>query len=306
MFKCCHCGIDFPLDWRKEKGRRTHTPIPPFCSKECSKHQRRNFEVCNKCGRNISLPNITKHNKVCNGIQKRHVQESWKIGDNKYKCPHCPKISNITGISAHIWRTHEDGQNFKPLLGKPAWNKGLTKETDERVRKNGETLSLNCILGITKPKGHTWTKESRSKLSVSKSKLLEELGNGGFRDVKWYKIKNILDEEYIVRGTWELKVATKLNDLGVVWKRRVYLQYMRNDGVIRTYTPDFYLPKYDRYIEVKGYFSKEDRQKIHLVRKQNNVTIVILKSKHIKNINNLRLGILIGREPVSYAGSAGS
>jgi len=41
-------------------------------------------------------------------------------------------------------------------------------------------------------KGRKLSSESKFKLSLSRSKFLEEKGGGGFLDVKWYTSKNIL------------------------------------------------------------------------------------------------------------------
>ncbi len=47
------------------------------------------------------------------------------------------------GIDSHIWRVHTvEGKNFKPYLGKKAWNKGLNKYTNKIVEKYSTTNSL--------------------------------------------------------------------------------------------------------------------------------------------------------------------
>ena len=64
--------------------------------------------------------------------------------DGKYICPECRKTFKKFGICYHFWRCHtEEGQKLKTGQffhkkenGKIiAWNKGLTKETDERIKK---------------------------------------------------------------------------------------------------------------------------------------------------------------------------
>ena len=47
---------------------------------------------------------------------------------------------------------------------------------------------------------------------------------------------------------------------------KFYLEYQPK---IKKYTPDFYLPKQDIYIETKGFFDFADRQKHLLVKEQN-------------------------------------
>ena len=47
------------------------------------------------------------------------------------------------------------------------------------------------------------------------------------------------------------------------------LQYLEYQPKIKRYTPDFFLPKQNIFIEAKGFFDLADRQKHLLVREQN-------------------------------------
>lgn len=55
-------------------------------------------------------------------------------------CSYCGKSFSEKGIGSHIWRIHGDGVNFKPSFGKVAWNKGLTKETSDSMKRCAEKL----------------------------------------------------------------------------------------------------------------------------------------------------------------------
>lgn len=57
---------------------------------------------------------------------------------NLMQCPDCGKWFSSKGIGTHRWRIHGEGKDFKPFMNKPAWNKGLTKETSEAVRRKAE------------------------------------------------------------------------------------------------------------------------------------------------------------------------
>ena len=108
----------------------------------------------------------------------------------------------------------------------------------------------------------------------------------GFRDIPYYKAKNIEGKEYSVRGSWELKVAKKLNELGIKWIRNHILKYKRPDeSKERFYNPDFYLPDEDFYIEVKGYYSDKDKNKMQLVLKYNHD--IKIKMIFFKELNAL-------------------
>lgn len=122
-------------------------------------------------------------------------------------------------------------------LDKPAaWNKGLPgtfsgkKHTDETKKKISEKLSVN---------------------------------NKGGRS-KWYIVAG-----QSVQGTWERNVALKLEELGIRWQKlktnRDTLEYVM-DGKTRRYTPDFYLPDYDVYLEIKGHWWGRDKEKMNIVK----------------------------------------
>ena len=59
---------------------------------------------------------------------------------------------------------------------KPVWNKGLTKETDERVRKGAKTLKTRFANGTVKPSftGKTHSEETKQKISESMKRAYSE------------------------------------------------------------------------------------------------------------------------------------
>lgn len=82
-----------------------------------------------------------------------------------------------------------------------------------------------------------------------------------------------------MRSQLEQDVAAKLDEMGVAWDYEKYvLTYLKpvrqavckdceGDNVhsVRSYTPDFWLPEYKCYLEVKGKFGQTDRMKMRLV-----------------------------------------
>lgn len=127
-------------------------------------------------------------------------------------------------------------------------------------------------------KGHSVSQETKEKLSESRSKLLESC-KAGFQDVGWYKVKNLNGDEFTVRGHWEENVANKLTNDGILWIRNHSLKYVK-DGIRKTYNPDFYLPMTNEFIEVKGYYSDKDKEKMKLVLEQNDIKIYFIDQYH--------------------------
>ena len=90
-------------------------------------------------------------------------------------------------------------------------------------------------------------------------------------------------------STWEVACAKRLDELGIKWIRNpnIKLKYITRGNRARNYIPDFYLPDYDTYIEVKGYWTDAARHKMKDVQARNPVKILILESlDEIKNIKS--------------------
>ena len=86
--------------------------------------------------------------------------------------------------------------------------------------------------------------------------------------------------EVLMDSTWEVAMAKKFDELGVKWVRdeNMILEYRTVRNRKRKYIPDFYLPEYDLYIEVKGYWTDAARHKMVDVVERNNVKVLILES----------------------------
>ena len=231
---------------------------------------------CSKCGRDISLKGMPNHAKTCDGSVRIHALKEWLVGDNKYKCPICGKIYNKNGIGYHIWRKHGDGVSFKPLgNGHVAWNKGLTNETDERVRgiseKNSVIIQNKIKLGTFVP--GKMSDKARMELSISQS-----LNNRGGK-CKWFEVSGIK-----VQGTWERDMALKMTELGIVWEKphvgKDVIEYKIGD-IVKRYTPDFYLPDIGTYLEIKGHWWGNDKTKMDEVIKQRPEKKIVIIEKDV-------------------------
>jgi len=70
-------------------------------------------------------------------------KELWLQENGMYKCPFCNKEISKFGINNHLRYVHFGypcSKNFR-FLSKIPWNKGLTKETDDRLKKSGKNIS---------------------------------------------------------------------------------------------------------------------------------------------------------------------
>ena len=81
-------------------------------------------------------------------------------------------------------------------------------------------------------------------------------------------------------SSWEHICAAKLDEAGIQWVRdpNMTLEYRTVRNRKRKYIPDFYLPDYKLYIEVKGYWTDAARHKMADVQKRNDIDILIVES----------------------------
>lgn len=150
------------------------------------------------------------------------------------------------------------------LKGKPAWNKGLTKENDERVlqctKKIKEAFKNGANQGWTSNHKH-----SEKTKELIRKKILQRYENGW--EVKCgralkYIYESVIAGKVKVDGKWELAVAKYFDSKNLNWTRnKKRFKYINLEGKISTYCPDFWVEDWKTYVEVKGYETELDRCK---------------------------------------------
>lgn len=170
-----------------------------------------------------------------------------------YICKFCGKVcKNQNSLRNHerLCPSNPDRNYVSHTLGKTAWNKGLTKETDLRVKKNSESVSIamkNSEL-VKEHLSNMWTDELRQKQSERKKKLYSEhpekhpnvklAGNRG---------KMTYPEQLTFDWLNEHSIQNEHNYHFVTDKFNRYV--------------DFYLPTLNVFIEVDGEHWHKDTQK---------------------------------------------
>lgn len=148
----------------------------------------------------------------------------------------------------------------------------LSKETKAKISKTlrGRKFSEATL---AKKRGKRHTEEAKEKMrqaalerwqdSKFQLRMRSKLGCGAHTKGGYRK-----DLGYYVRSRWEANFARLLMFLRVDCKyesERFVIKDLSGE-VVATYLPDFYLEVLDRYVELKGYWYEEARQKIKLFR----------------------------------------
>ncbi len=195
------------------------------------------------------------------------------------ECQYCHKPYKLYGL-----KNHEKSCNCNPdrIPGHcphagGGWNKGLTKETDKRIKNAAEKLHERYEKGEIKTWCDGLTKENDERIKKYAQKIsrtAKEHGlSGGYRKgigrgkKGWYK-------GIFCDSSWELAFVIYHIDHNISIKRcEEKLEYEMN-GRVRKYLPDFVVG--NKIIEIKGW-----RDESSIIKEKNFPNILIIDKMSI-------------------------
>ena len=237
---------------------------------------------CKYCGKEFeSSQKLAAHTSWCDkNPNKRdknaldHARKTAVYGVLKNKgvevpCQYCGKLCKLYGLKNHEKYCKENPNRiqikrkmseYKNGTYTP-WNKGLTKDTDERVAKNAKSISDSYSSGKSKSWCGGLTKETDDRLAKLSKKVSDTI-NAKVENDTWHsslgKVYHYDCNGYSMHGSWELALAEYLNSKNIKWIRpKDKFKYYFKDAW-HWYHPDIYLVDYDIYIEVKGCITEKD------------------------------------------------
>lgn len=202
---------------------------------------------------------------------------------NKYKCVVCN--INIKGLSKYnMCQSCSQKNRFKNPENNPNWKNGISLiihkcidcgisvsyKAKRCLKCNGKIRSQlflgenNPMFGKKRPKH---SKFMRKNNPIFKSKISSYMWKGNTYNNIW------------MRSQWEIWTAQWLDLSNIKWLYESQTFDLGNT----TYTPDFYLPEFDCYIEIKGWETKEYKKKIQLLYKNHpKINIQIWKKEELQ------------------------
>ena len=201
-------------------------------------------------------------------------------------CKYCKEAKNIFGLKNHESyckmnpeRKSKAGEN-NPMFGKKS-NASNQYIKSKKMGLPSPLLGQETRKKISdSKKGEKWTLERKKKHSEKMKKTV-------LKNPSSYSANNISGRTKIfeyrgfkLKGKWELDVAKWLDSRKIEWTNKITkpFEYFWI-GETHYYFPDFYLPKINAYIEVKGYERDRDKQKWKCVD-----NLIIIKKEEIEQI----------------------
>lgn len=251
MYKCKHCGKEF-----ENKSKLGGHSV--------------------RCEKN---PNAAKNKKAIAEAHKHTDKSSLKYRqyhDNSivYNCQYCGKeCYGQNSLKQHEIRCAANPDKISYYIpgfakkGKPAWNKGLTKETDERVNKTSQTLHNRYEAGVIKIWCDGLTKDTDERIAKYVKKLKDNPDCGGYREKSGYG-KSGTYKGIFCNSTWELAYLLYCIDNNYDIKRCTkYYTYLGENNEEHKYYPDFIVNN-EEIVEIKGYISDSWKMKLPIVEKE--------------------------------------
>lgn len=213
--------------------------------------------ICEYCGKYCKNLNSKKQHEIrCklnpNKMDTSYVSNFWKQYNKDLKS------GKITKIYTNQYTKAE-----KLGLDKPK----MSEETKKIISRKSKQIK--------------WSEDKKKRHSNTMKNVVRENPDSYSSSNVNGRVKKVNYKGIILDSSWELLVAKFFDENDIIWERpKIGIEYnWEND--IHVYYPDFYLPKFDLYIEVKGYKRERDQYKWNSI---NN--LLIIGKDEIKLIQN--------------------
>lgn len=221
-------------------------------------------------------------NKLCNklNISPGSVSAAAKRGD-------IVLLSRKKGIARSISRKHLDWVKIQAYydadhtIMETAKHFRMMKQniSNSRFFKSRPKTEQAAMTVATRRKNGTYCHTQATKDKLSRLAIDRGFGGKTYRNLFPYG-------GVILESSYELSVAKDLDRNNIRWERCSRFYWVDHTGKKRHYTPDFFLPDYDIYLDPKNdYLITQDQEKIRLCSEQNDIIIYILNKNQLDWLN---------------------
>lgn len=208
----------------------------------------------------------------------------------KYYCIDCKKELSDYRVKRCKNCNKENQRILMKGKNNPAWRGGLPKcKCGRELTSKKYKRCIKCHIKFMKNypynKGIKKSKNWKDKISLTMKKKGVTKGKnnpmyGKVTHGKWNKYKSTW-----MRSSYEISFAKWLDENHIKWLYESKTFDLGNT----TYTPDFYLPENDTYIEIKGFWRDDAKKKFNLFKKQySKIKIEILDKIKLQSLRIIK------------------
>lgn len=237
---------------------------------------------CKYCGKECkNLSGLRNHEKACvlnpdRILRKYGPRTNANNSCSDYNkpqtlyCRFCNKeCKSANSLHNHEIRCNRNPNKLQPIghqvgaIGRPAWNKGLSKEADPRMQK----IQFKATFGML---GKKHTEESKLKMKARRALVVSNRGGRGKKG--WYK-------GFFCSSTYELAFLIYCLDKNIPIQKCPYVYEYEYEGLKHKYHPDFLIN--DTIVEIKGFYTDIVRAKTEAVKDRQ---IVVLYRQNLAEV----------------------
>ena len=214
---------------------------------------------------------MTKFILVCK-LCSCKFEVNYKLRKQKYCTRDCANKSYAGSGNPSF------GKSYRTKETHPEWAEKIRTTSTERGINKGDKNGMKNP-DVAKRAGEIRSKKFKEDPSFKQkvsTYIRKAWADGKFDNVpvgqcKWYNHTRLNGEVIKLQGTWEVVLAQHMDNLGLDYvTHKGKISYTDDNNIERSYHPDFCVPMWDAYIDVKGaFFTDLQKQKFDFIKSSN-------------------------------------
>lgn len=253
--------------------------------------------LCEKCNKSFESRGFKSHYKFCGvEVKRKGYIKRPQFQPERMNCIFCNKLCKNYNSRINHERlcSKNENRDISYFISHQHEIRLLHQSPDfkylNQFTKAKELGLIAIVSEETRNKLKKHLKSIRENRSIEEKKRIDEAISNTIRkkveEGVWHtSLAKRMHYDYNgidLHGTWELNYAKWLDKNNIKWVRckRSFSYFF--EGKMRRYTPDFYLPETNEYVEIKGFKTKKDESKWEQFPKD--LKLSILMEKDLKEM----------------------